>query len=245
MLTLYIACLLFGGILLTISLFTGGDTDTDMDHSLDAHADFDAHVDFDHSLDVHADVDIGSDMDVGGEVDVHADVGGHADLVEAHVDMETQADVEAGHHGVMASAFEFFSFRNMVYLTTFFGMTGTVLTLLQMPFTLTLASSGVMGVFAAGVGYKFMGYLKDTESGKILDVRDLTGHTAMVILPISKKKKGKISIEIGGREVQLLAMIDASGNAEQITSGSIVLILRFEKDVAYVVEADFVEEVKK
>ncbi len=249
MLTLYLASLVFGGILLTISLFAGGDADSDVDHSLDAHADVDmdhsldmhADVDMDHSLDVHADLDGGMDLDTDIELD--ADVGGGDLPVEIDADHPAVAsveDVEVDHHGGMLSAaFEFFSFRNLVYMTTFFGMTGSVLTWLAMPFGLTLGSSIGMGFFAGMVGHRFMKYLRGSESGQALQLQDLIGHTGKVTLPPTKERKGKILISTARENIELIALQHADSQAGELRPGDQVFILRVERDLVYIDQADF------
>jgi hypothetical protein len=249
MLTLYLACLVFGGVLLTISLFAGGDADTDMDHSADLHGD----VDMDHSLDAHAGVDMDHSLDVQGEVDSAMDMQaefGEGDLpAEMTVDADHPAvtameDAHGGGHGTSAlsAAFEFFSFRNMVYMTTFFGMTGSVLTWLSMPFGLTLASSIGMGLFAGVVGHRFMRYLRGSESGEALHISSLIGHAGRVTLPPSKTRKGKVRIETAGQSVELLALLHEDSVAEELHAGDRVFILALEKDVVLVDRGDFLDD---
>ena len=252
MLTLYLACLIFGGILLTISLFSGGDADSDMDHSLDAHADVDmdhsldmhADVDMDHTLDMHADMDGGMDFD--SDVDMHADVGGgdvpaEIDVDAGHGDVVPVEDVAGdAHGGALHAAFEFFSFRNIVYMTTFFGMTGSVLTWLAMPFGLTLGSSVGMGFFAGMVGHRFMKYLRGSESGEALQLTDLIGHTGKVTLPPAKDRKGKILVSTARENIELIAVQHPDSEVEQLRPGDEVFILHVEKNIVFVDRADFV-----
>ncbi|MBN1446312.1 MAG: hypothetical protein JXA28_00155 [Bacteroidetes bacterium] len=247
MLTLYLACLVFGGILLTISLFAGGDADTDMDHSLDVHGDVDMdhslemHADMDHSLDVHADVQTGTgDFDANAG-EMHA---GGSDLpVEVDADHPAVVSVQdadtATHGSALSAAFEFFSFRNLVYMTTFFGMTGSVLTWLAMPFTLTLGSSIGMGFFAGMVGHRFMKYLRGSESGESLHVTQLIGHKGTVTLPPTKTRKGKVRIVAVGNVIELIALLHEDSQEEELHFGDPIFILSIEKDVAVVDKADF------
>lgn len=242
MLTLYLACLAFGGVLLTISLFAGGDADSDIDadHSLDMHGD----VDVDHSLDVHS--DIGGDADISGtDIDTAGEVGGSDIPAEATVDADhpAVASVEdagsAAHASPLAAAFEFFSFRNLVYMTTFFGLTGSVLTWLAMPFGLTLGSAIGMGLFAGVVGHRFMRYLRGSESGETVHVHQLIGHKGTVSLPPTKTRKGKVRIVTGGNVIELIALVHEDSAVEEIAYGEEIFILGLEMDVAYVDHADF------
>ncbi len=252
MLTLYLACLIFGGVLLTISLFAGGDADSDMDHSLDAHGDvggdaaLDAQADFsaDHSLDMHADADFEASGDFIAEhgMDVDVDMDG---------DLSADAALDAGHPAIVSvqgqggdaltvhSAFEYLSFRNFVYTSTFFGMTGSALTWLSMPFGVTLASSIGMGLFAGYVGHRFMRYLRTSESGQALHVATLLGHQATVALPPTKDRKGKVRVATSGQIIEMLALIHEDSEANEIRQGEQVFIIALGNDVAYVDRADF------
>jgi hypothetical protein len=250
MLTLYLACLAFGGVLLTISLFAGGDADADVDHSLDMHAD----ADFDHSLDVHAEVDVDHSLDVHADVDVDHSLDVHADAGDGNFPAEVELDADhpavasvnnaasVGHSSsALSAAFEFFSFRNLVYMTTFFGLTGSVLTWLAMGFGLTLSSSIGMGLFAGVVGHRFMKYLRGSESGQALHIGELIGHAGTVVIPPTKVRRGKIRITRSGQVVELLALLHESSEADELRPGDQVFVLTLEKDVVLVDKADFLD----
>lgn len=234
MLTLYLACLVFGGVLLAISLFSGGDSGSDMDHALDAHGDFSG----DHALDAHT-----PDLIVEQAMEVHADMAGHLPA-DAHIDAAHPAVVSmhaASGEGAptVHSAFEYFSFRNFVYTTTFFGLTGSVLTWLAMPGAVIFGSSIGMGIFAGYVGHRFMRYLRASESGQALHVATLIGHPATVSLPPSKQGKGKVRVENAGQIIEMLALLHEDSEAESLAPGERVFIVAIDKDVAYVDRADF------
>lgn len=242
MLTLYLACLVFGGVLLAITLFAGGDAQSDMDHSLDAHGGFDA----DHSLDVHTDTP--SDLAAEQAFEINADTVGH---------LPADATIDSGHPAIVSvehasgsgeapavhSAFEYLSFRNFIYSTTFFGMTGSALTLLAMPAALTLGSSVGMGLFAGWVGHRFMRYLRSSESGEGMHVSALLGHQATVVLPPTKERKGKVRVTIAGHRVEMVALLhaDADPEAEALRQGEHVFIVAIDRDVAFVDRGDFLD----
>ncbi|MBE0644021.1 MAG: hypothetical protein IH600_08065 [Bacteroidetes bacterium] len=272
MLTLYLACLVFGGVLLAISLFSGGDTDSDMDHGLDAHGDIggdaalDVHGDIaaDHALDMHAGADFAAEADLDGDVDMGGDAEASAEFIadqamEIHADtagaLPTDTEIGAGHpaivsmqHGVapseaptVHSAFEYLSFRNFVYTTTFFGLTGSLLTWFEMPYGVALGSSIGMGFFAGYVGHRFMRYLRGSESGQALHVSTLIGHAATVALPPTKERKGKVRIVVGGQIVEMLALLHEDSEAEEVRPNEHVFIVAIDKDVAYVDRGDFLD----
>lgn len=247
MLTLYLACLISGGILLIISMFSGGDADGDMDHGLDAHSDFDhsldAHAGFDHSLDAHADISHG--LDAHGEI-ASSDAGGGLDHgVDSHIPATVVGHGDVSHSGdggALAAAFQFFSFRNIVYLTTFFGLTGSLLTWLGTAAGVTLIAAAGMGAFAMTVGHKFMSYLKASESGQGFHERDFVGHVGTIALATTKEQKGKVRLSTGGQVIELLAQVHPDSEREAFRYGEHVLILDIEKNIALIDEADFAED---
>ena len=269
MLTLYLACLVFGGVLLAISLFTGGDAESDMDHSLDAHADMDAHADLGSHADFDAQAELEAHGDFGGEtsgdidagtetpsdfaaeqaLEVHADTAGHlpagASLDSGHPAILSVHDVQpAGEAPSVHGAAEYLSFRNFIYSTTFFGLTGSVLTWMAMPFAVALGSSVGMGLFAGYVGHRFMRYLRGSESGEGMHVAALLGHPATVVLPPTKQHKGKIHVTIAGQRVLMLALLhaDADDEATELRPGEHVFVVAIDRDVAYVDRGDFLDD---
>jgi hypothetical protein len=244
MLTLYLACLVFGGVLLGISLVTGGDSSAEIEHGFDGPGD----MDFEGQPELQGPGEFGAQADLAADaaMEVHADTAGHLpesmsidDGHPAVLSMETGAASGAG--SMIHSAFEFFSFRNIVYATTFFGMTGSVLTWLATPFGLTLGASIGMGLFAATVGHRAMRYFRGSESGEVLHVATLVGHPAAVSLPLTKSRKGKVRITRAGQVIELLALLHEDSEHEIVQPADTVFIVAIDKDIAYVDRADFLE----
>jgi hypothetical protein len=198
MLTLYLACLIFGGSLVAVSILGGLDS-----HDVDVHADVDVHVDADHG-------DIPS-------ADHHA----------------------VGEHG-MAEAARFMSFRSLVFFTAFFGLTGSMLTWIETPFVLTLlASIGMGGIAAAGI-QSTLAYLKRTESGRVLNLRDIEGLKATVIVGVARGKRGKIRVATTEQFLQLLATVADESKRAEFSAGDVVTVVRVEDDLAQVSEENFI-----
>jgi len=240
MLTIYLACLIFGGVLVAISMFVGGDSDTDADHS------FGAHTEINHSLDVHANLD--HSMDVHTEM-VHSLAEQSNGGIDHPLSVESESSeivsfTEAEHHalaaqqGVAVEAVRFLSFRNFVFFTAFFGLTGSVLTWLTLPAFITAMSSIGMGMTSAYGGFRFMKYLKQTETGKTLDLSDLRGHLATVTINFTKEQRGKIAVSRGDSNLQLLAIAAEEADREAFRNGETVIISRVVNGVACVIEAD-------
>ncbi|MAT38323.1 MAG: hypothetical protein CL946_01825, partial [Ectothiorhodospiraceae bacterium] len=142
MLTLYLVCLGFGGILLALQMLTGG-SDMDHDAGADIDHDLDMHTDVDHSLDIgDGEVDLSTDVDADTSVDLQSDVGHdihpmHTGTAPEHVQPQDVGD-----------SIKFFSLRTVIFFTAFFGLTGSVLSWMSIAFLPTLLSAVGMGGFA-------------------------------------------------------------------------------------------------
>lgn len=209
MLIVYLACLIFGGIILGASFLFGGDHDTniDTDHTLD----------FDHS----------------GELPV--DSGG---IEIEHSPNDINVSLHNDHLSVSEAA-TFFSIRNMIFFITFFGLTGTVLSLMSVISMITLICSIGIGASAWLFGYKLMKYLKSSESGEGLSIYSLKGKSAKVIMPIGKNRKGKVQINTGSQSLQLIAKASDISETEEFKKGDEVLIIEVRENYVYVINSDF------
>ncbi len=177
-----------------------------------------------------ADTDLGGhDFDVGGhDIDVH-DGGG----------IEIEGDVGAHGEGI-AAALQFLSFRNIVFFTAFFGLTGSLLTWFGISFPLTLAAAIFMGLGAAAMIHKAMNYLKRTQSGALRSIREVEGLRARVQIPVTKDQRGKISVNTTDQRLQFVAVVADEANAESFQSGATVTIVRIRNGIAEIAEEDFI-----
>ncbi len=189
MFAIYLAALIFGGIFLVFSFFSGGS-----DHS----------------------GDVGHDASLDG--------GSH------HIELEGS--------GLLAEAAKFFSFRNIIFFLSFFGLTGTVLTWLEMNTIVTLLSSLGMGLFSGAMGYILMKYIRNTESGTSLTLSDMKGRIGRVVLTASKSKRGKvlISTPLGTRE--LTALVSEISETDEIIRGETVLVIDIANNDAIITKSD-------
>jgi membrane protein implicated in regulation of membrane protease activity len=196
-LTLYVVCLLLGGLLIALSIFGGGDTDVDVD--------------------VAADVDIDVDVD-GGDVDVDVDGDGGEGL---------------------AAAARFLSMRNLVFFLAFFGLTGTLLTLLQANHAATLLTSGGLGILAAWAVHRLMGYLRGSQSGALPSPSALAGSEARVVVGITPTRPGKVDVIAGDRTYQYLARIHAGAELDRVEAGDTVIVVRIQDGTALVADKSY------
>lgn len=136
----------------------------------------------------------------------------------------------------------FLSFRNFVFFMAFFGLTGTVLTTLEIPSFITAISAAGMGIFASQVGYRLMRYLKGSETGQSVNLNDLRGSTATVSIGCGRTQPGKISVRSGTQTLVLLAQVAAEERRAHFKPGDTVIVSRVEGGVAYVIDGRLLED---
>lgn len=175
---LYLFSVIVGGILLSASILLGG-------KDIDADADADADLDLD--ADVEADLDLDADADVDADGGFDKEIGGHGDI--------------------SGFLFLFLSLRFWIFFLAFFGLTGLTLDglgLVTSPL-LTLALAVGMG-FGVGTGaMSLIKMLSGDKSGRVITSKDYVGKTARVLVPFEGESLGKVRVDIGGRNVDLLA----------------------------------------
>ncbi len=208
MLIFYLACLLFGGILLGVSLLSGGG-DIDGTDALDSgHADL-------HSLDTHSDFDLTADASVD-----------HIDMSHSEISKDIIHPTDA---------VKFLSFRNVIYFSTFYGLTGTILTLMAMPFIVTLASALGIGTLSWAAGHKLMSYLKDSESGEALNSSNFIGRSGKVTIPAKKDKIGKIIVKSNNEIHELMVKVSDTSESDSYDRGEEVFIIDYSNGIYFIV----------
>ena len=193
MMTLYLVCLVLGGLLIAVSIFGGGDADVDVD------------------------VDVAADADV----DVEADAGGEGDG-----------------HGVTAAA-RFLSMRNLVFFMAFFGLTGTLLTLLQANHVATLVASVGLGAVAGYVVQRSMDYLRGSQSGSLPGASALAGAEARVVVGLAGARPGKVDVVAGDRTCQFVARMHEGAGIDHAEVGDTVVVVRIQDGIALVAEKSY------
>ena len=190
MLTLYVVCLVVGGLLVALSIFGGGDADVDTD--------FTAEADFD----VETTVDGGEAAAVGGPT-------------------------------------RFLSVRNVVFLVAFFGLTGTLLTLLGAGALLTAPFSVALGLAAAGTIHYVMRQLGGSEAGEVPDAGALEGALADVVVDLDEIHSGKIAVRGGDRTLQMIARVHEDAEVRRFQAGDEVVIVGVRDGIAQVAGTRF------
>ena len=191
MLTIYLVCLLLGGLLITLSILGGGDADVDVDVAADA------------------------DIDVeGGDLDAE------------------------GGEGVAAAA-RFLSMRNLVFFLAFFGLTGSLLTLLQANDLATLLVSVGLGGLAAWVVHRLMGYLRVSQSGALPSTSVLGGAEGRVVIGLTGARPGKVDVVAGDRTYQFVARLHEDAKVDHVEVGDTVVVVRIQDGIALVAEKTY------
>lgn len=216
MFTIYLACLLFGGVLLAVAILLGGDHDLGSDASFD----------------LHTDVDSGG-FDLHTDVDVHGDVPS-----DFHTDFHTHSESIPAGEGMGAAA-QWLSFRNIIFFIAFFGLTGTVLTLVSGP-VMAAVGAVMMGFMASYLSQRIFQYLRETESGEGLQDNDLQGLRGRVAVTTTRLNKGKISIVANDRTLQMLAIAAEEASKDEYCPGEMVTIVKVEGGLAYIAGEDFI-----
>jgi hypothetical protein len=199
MLPLYVASLIFGGILITFSLFFGGEHTTDTD------------------ADVHTDLDFDTD-------DIPHDV--------------AASDLDAHSGSAVTEVFQFFSLRNITYFTAFFGLTGTIFSLLNFASIITLLSSLGIGGFAWVFSYRLIKYLKSSASGETFDVIELRGKKGKISLEASKMRKGKVIVDFKGSNYEIPAIVSENSEIEKLKFREDVLVIDIQNGIAVIEKYD-------
>jgi membrane protein implicated in regulation of membrane protease activity len=178
-------------------------------------------------------IDHSGELQIDHELDYSADA--HTDGHFSSHDLN-QTDT---HNVNPTETVKFFSLRNFIYFLTFFGLTGTLLTLFDINSIIALLSSFGIGILSYVFGFKLMKYFKSSETGEIVNIYNLIGRTGKVEIDIVGGNKGKILVNFGGRLIELIAIKSETDETESIKSGEEVLITDIQQNIAIVEKIDF------
>jgi len=179
---------------------------------------------------------------IGGFVIVVSLIGGgDADLdvdIDVPADVEVEAEAEPADEATVGVA-RYLSMRNGVFFVGFFGMSGTLLTLLGAAPTPALVASIALGFAAAAVVQQVMGYLRRSQSGAVPEPNALAGARARVLVGPTRVASGKVEVSAGDRTQQLVARVHAESGVDHFEPGDSVVIVRVEDGKALVAEKTF------
>lgn len=214
MLTLYLSCLVVGGVF--VGLSTLGAIGKDVDADLDADADMEA------ELDVDADL---AALSPGG-VD-HAFEAEHA---------LTVADAS---HGLAPRKRKIWlpmlSFRFWTFGSAFFGLTGALLTSFTSVGALMVAAmSGATGVSVGTVSAWMVRWLR-RPIGESVRLAEYTGSSGELEVPLRQGGVTRIRLQVQGRERTMLAV---APEPRALPSGTRVLVLGIDEDGRALIEPE-------
>lgn len=198
-LSVYLASLILGGGLLVFSIFFGGDHDADHD------------LDMDHDVDMDVDVDADVDMDVDHDVDLDHDV---------------DASTDAGDFVLAAFLGPLVSIRFWTFFTAFFGLTGTLLSLLKLSHP-----GAILGVslgMGAACGYAvatLMKLLKKSQvTHEVIPERDYPMKAATVVLEVAPGQPGVVRLEVSGTSIDVDAEVHATDMPVFKRGGKVIVL---------------------
>ncbi len=207
MLTLYLSCLVVGGVFVGLSAL--GAVGKDVDADLDADADVDADLD----------LDLDQDLAELGEAGDHEFEAEHALSV-----------VDAS-HGLGPRKRKLWlpmlSFRFWTFGSAFFGLTGALLTnFTSVGAVMVAVMSGATGVSVGTVSAWMVRWLRGSV-GESVRIADYAGSTGELELPLREGGVTKIRLQVQGRERTMLAV---AAEPRALPSGTRVLVLGIDKD---------------
>ena len=174
----------------------------------------------DHDSDADLDVDADVDVDVDADVDVSADDVG--DL--AHVD------------GADLMWLPLLTLRFWIFFVAFFGLTGTLLTVMAKVGLVDATATTTTLLVALGVGISsgwFTSWLvrklrSEKVDSNIDPQRDYVGAEGVVLLGVAPSDPGAVRLTVKGVHVDLTAEVDAGDALER---GRRVVVLAYEGGV--------------
>lgn len=174
----------------------------------------------------------------GGDTEADADVDLDVDMdVDLDVDMDLDLDADLSGHDIGSGTgfVDLFSIRALFLFAAFFGLTGTLLSLVGTGEPMTAIWSVLVGL-AIGLGGNYVikrfGYQHVSSD---ISVRDLKGQTGTVLLPFEPGQKGKITLTVKGNHMQLIARPLAE-EGDPFERGDEVVVVRMDGSVAEVVK---------
>lgn len=166
----------------------------------------------------------------GGDFDADADV---------DFDVDGDIDVEGPAGSALSVLAGIFSIRNIVFFAAFFGIGGLL-------FELVGAGGVVAFVLAAGVGFgaaimnhRLVRYIRNTDSDSTVTDDRIAGSMAQVVLPIGAERKGRVTADVDGHRINLVALPYRPTEDSMFEVGDQVVIVSVENGSAYVTAADF------
>jgi len=181
------------------------------------------------------DADVG-ELDLDLDVDI-ADAGG-ADLPE--LDMDNSSGFAGAVGDFVASLL---NFRSIVLGSTFFGLSGVVLSTMDTSAILTVVTALVLGFVAAAVNSGVTTFVVNNEQSSHVTMRDIAGTSAEVMLPIADERRGQVRAQIAGQTEYFTALPYKAGYSFE--PGETVVVIEVDQGMAKVASLRELEQEKR
>jgi hypothetical protein len=212
MLPIYWICFIFGGIFVLLAAIGGIDG---------------------------ADIDQGVDIDIGGtefEADFDPDVNGEANP-DFDIDRDppslADTDVEwlAPHRRLRTILQLLGSFKFWTFGLCFFGLTGLVLTQMQVAAGLALALAIGMGVALGSSMAAVLKFLYNRRTDSLMQMQDVIGQMGNVEIPFNSSSRGRVRFKMRGVVVDYTAY---TNDSDELVLGQPVLAVKYEQSKVWV-----------
>ncbi len=149
----------------------------------------------------------GLDLDADvGDLDVDVDV----DIDASNLDLGDGMELDGDTSGLTGAVGDFVSsllnFRSIVLGLTFFGLSGIILSALGTSTALTLVTAIVLGFVAAAANSTLTTFVLGRQQSSHVTMREVTGMSAQVMLPIAADRRGRVRAQIAGQTEYFTAL---------------------------------------
>lgn len=172
---------------------------------------------------------------------MHADADHDAQLeTDAHVDADGEAEAEHGadHEGGADAAgiwLPFVSLRFWVFTSCFFGLCGTLLTVIGVGAGVTAVVSIAVGLLCGTAAAWVVHRLSRLESsGDVPTSAEFVGAVGTVLVEVDNDSRGKVRISIRDQQVDLVA---ETSDEAPLKAGQKVLVVDYKDGIAVVTKS--------
>lgn len=139
--------------------------------------------------------------------------------------------------GIAGVMFRRLPLNTIAFATAAFGVCGLVLTAVGTGGGATFVAAAIAAAVAGALNAALFGYLRRSESTTEVTDEQLAGRIGRVILPLTGDRRGRITLTVGGQQIQLsaLALPDAP---DELAVGAPVLVIDVHNGVARVAPLD-------
>lgn len=171
----------------------------------------------------------------GGDAD--ADIDADVDVdVEADYTVDGGADSDAATFETSPGWVDLLSVRTLFLFAAFFGLTGTVLSMVGTGEPATAIYSLLLGSIIGVGGNYVIQRVGHAHVSSTVSTKEFNGSTAEVLIPFEGSQRGKISLVTRGHRMQIVAQAFEQFGA--FLPGDEVVIVRMHGSVAEVVKPD-------